>query len=101
MLSRADAGSALLAKYSMVDPAEVASLPATTEQADFWFEGMTLELLLSQGRVISGMSSNEIQALISRARAVYQIKSNYINFYSRFDLDITTSLIAKASQTVQ
>jgi hypothetical protein len=101
LLSRADAGSALLAKYSMVDPAEVASLPATTEQADFWFEGMTLELLLSQGRVISGMSSNEIQALISRARAVYQIKSNYINFYSRFDLDITTSLIAKASQTVQ
>src|SRR5512136_1234487 len=74
LLSRKDAGVALIASYQTVDPATIDIDSPVAEWGEYYLRIISIELLLSQDSVISNLSVTDLQRLISQARIVYESK---------------------------
>ncbi len=98
LLSRNDAGVGLIALYQTMDPRTIDVNSPIAEQAEYYFRLLNIELLLSQDSVISNLSTTDLQNLISRARIIYELKLVCPDLFSGFALQLTSTIIEKASK---
>ena len=100
LLSRNDAGVGLIALYQTMDPRTIDVNSPIAEQAEYYFRLLNIELLLSQDSVISNLSTSDLQNLISRARIIYELKLVCPDLFSGFALQLTSTIIEKASKAL-
>ena len=100
LLSRDDAGVALIASYQTIDPGTIDMNSSIAEQAEYYFRILNIELLLSQDSVISNLSVTDLQNLISQARIIYESKLLCPDLFSGFSLEFTSTIIEKASKRI-
>jgi hypothetical protein len=100
LLSRNDAGVALIASYQTIDPGTIDMNSPIAEQAEYYFRILNIELLLSQDSVISNLSITDLQKLISQARIVCEAKLLRSGIFGGYNLQFTTTIIEKARQTI-
>jgi len=100
LLSRNDAGVALIASYQTVDPGTIDINSPIAEHAEYYFRILNIELLLSQDSVISNLSITDLQNLISRARIIYESKVLRSDIFGGVFLQFTSTIIEKARQEI-
>lgn len=98
LLSRNDAGVALIALYQTIDPGALDINSPIAEQTEYLFRLLNTELLLSQDSVISNLSITDLQNLISRARIIYESKLLSPDIFGGVFLQFTSTIIEKASK---
>jgi hypothetical protein len=98
LLSRNDAGVALIASYQTVDPGAIDINSPIAEQTEYYFRILNIELLLSQDSVISNLSITDLQNLISQASIIYEAKLLRSDIFGGYSLQFTSTIIEKASK---
>jgi hypothetical protein len=98
LLSRNDAGVALIASYQTIDPGTIDINSPIAEQAEYFFRILNIELLLSQDSVISNLSITDLQNLISQTRIIYESKLLRSDIFGGYSLQFTSTIIEKASK---
>ena len=100
LLSRDDAGVGLIASYQTIDLRTWDVNLPIAERGQYFLRVLTIELLLSQDSVISNLSANDLQNLISQARIIYESKLLCPDLFSGFSLEFTSTIIEKASKRI-